>query len=73
MERINQFIPELWASQIARAYGYAYEFQSEILKRQLEELRWLRRSLEADVLPDWCIEMVMMKWAEGQVDEWTHR
>lgn len=46
-------VPQLWATSMMRVLDP---------KARREEMDWLRKSLEADLLPGWCIEMVMENW-----------
>ena len=52
----TDLIPQLWARRLTEALDL------ERLRKQREELAWLRASLEADLLPDWLIEMVIENW-----------
>lgn len=60
---MNELIPELWAAQM----GY----ESERLLELRKETIWLRQSLEAELAPDWLIELVVAKWRKWRMAEWT--
>lgn len=66
---MSELISLLWADELMPGLA----MQNELWRKQAAELQWLRKSLEDDMLPDWCIEMVMADWQKEHLNEWVSR
>jgi hypothetical protein len=59
----SALIARAWADDLLHAMRRGAGIQTEAERRQAEERRWLRESMEADALPEWCIKMVLEHWS----------
>ncbi|HET8906535.1 MAG TPA: hypothetical protein VFN11_06175 [Ktedonobacterales bacterium] len=66
----SRLISEVWAEDMLRVMRRAHNITTEWEREWQDELRWLRDSLDADMLPGWCIQMVLENWRKAQ---WTRR
>ena len=58
----SALIARAWAEDMLLAMRRAQGIMTEQERQRQDELRWLHASLEADMLPDWCIAMVLKNW-----------
>ncbi|HKW21515.1 MAG TPA: hypothetical protein VJO13_09085 [Ktedonobacterales bacterium] len=64
----SSLIAEVWAEDTLRVMRRTAGIITEWEREWQDELRWLKASLEADALPDWCIQMVMDGWRTRQIN-----